>query len=97
MGIECGEFKHIFPTALLRRRLDAVAPLNPQLREIILEREARDPGIVASNVDEYIVSGARQEIGIPIGCIAPRPSISTTIPVDRCQKATLFQGLERKA
>ena len=50
MGIECGEFKHIFPTALLRRRLDAVAPLNPRLREIVLEREARDPGIIASNV-----------------------------------------------
>ena len=50
MSCRQGELDTIFPTVLLRRRLDAVARLNGRLREIVLEREAADPGIVASNV-----------------------------------------------
>ncbi len=42
--------RNIFPTVLMERRLEDVAPLNGRLREIILEREARDAGVVASNV-----------------------------------------------
>lgn len=53
MGDSSVELKPIFPTVLMRWRLDSMVPLNQRLREIVLEREAHDPGIVASNVDAW--------------------------------------------
>lgn len=47
------ELRAIFPTTIMRRHLAGVAPLNDRLRDIVLAREARDPGIVASNVDGW--------------------------------------------
>jgi len=45
--------RQIFPTVLMERGLDALLPLNERLREIILEREACDPGVTASNVSGW--------------------------------------------
>jgi len=47
------EITQIFPTVLMRQRLDDVAPLNDRLREIILDVESRDPGVSASNVGAW--------------------------------------------
>jgi uncharacterized protein (TIGR02466 family) len=43
------DVRTIFITPLLSCRLDAVVPKNGRLREIILERERRDPGMQKSN------------------------------------------------
>lgn len=53
MGCEPGELEAIFPTVIMHRRLADMVPLNARLREIILNREARDPGITASNVGAW--------------------------------------------
>lgn len=46
-----GELRQVFPTVIMTRRLDALVPLNDRLRQIVLERERRDPGgMGASNV-----------------------------------------------
>jgi len=42
--------RSIFPTVLMERRLDDIAPHNERIREIVLEREAREAGVTASNV-----------------------------------------------
>lgn len=45
------ELQQIFPTFLLRRRLDAVKPLNARLRDIVLARERElGAGVGASNI-----------------------------------------------
>ena len=45
-----GELSYIFPTVLLRRRIPDAAVKKRRLREIILDREKKDPGIGRSNI-----------------------------------------------
>ena len=59
------ELRQVFPTVLLEQRLDALIPLNERLREVILEREARDPGISASNVSGWHSAADLLEWGLP--------------------------------
>ena len=59
------ELRQVFPTVLMERRLDTLIPLNERLREVILEREARDPGISASNVSGWHSSADLLERGLP--------------------------------
>jgi len=44
-----GKIKQLFPTLMMRQRLNNVMPLNSRLREIVLDVETRDSGIQASN------------------------------------------------
>lgn len=85
------EVKPIFPTVLLRRRLDSVAPLNGRLREIVLEREARDPGIVASNVDGWHSEADLMEWDYPEIGVLTRAFIESGVKMTR---ASLPPGLD---
>ena len=57
--------KQLFPTVLMERRLDTIVPLNERLREIVLEREACEPGVSASNVSGWHSSADLLEWGNP--------------------------------
>jgi uncharacterized protein (TIGR02466 family) len=50
MGVKPGEMRTLFPTTIMQRRLDGIAMMNGRLREIVLGRMAKSPGIKASNV-----------------------------------------------
>lgn len=50
MGCKTGELRQVFPTVLMRRRLDGIAMMNARLREIVLGRMRQGAGIRASNV-----------------------------------------------
>ena len=49
----------------MERRLDTIVPLNERLREIVLEREACEPGVSASNVSGWHSSADLLEWGNP--------------------------------
>lgn len=59
------ELRQVFPNVLMERQVDTLIPLNARLREFILEREARDPGISASNVSGWHSSADLLEWGLP--------------------------------
>jgi uncharacterized protein (TIGR02466 family) len=50
MACKPGELQPVFPTLLMKRRLDGIAMMNARLREIVLGRMKASPGIRASNV-----------------------------------------------
>jgi len=50
MACKPGELQPVFPTLLMKRRLDGIAMMNARLREIVLGRMKTSPGLRASNV-----------------------------------------------